>query len=117
MRAVISGAEINLRDIALAKPGDVIHTDLPANVVLYAGDQPLLEGTFGVYQGRNAVRISKPVNRRILGEKYGRTEDHTDTRGATRTGRQAGRRFPAPRPFSRSAKAAAATATRTRAST
>jgi flagellar motor switch protein FliM len=75
MRAVLSGAEINLRDIALAKPGDVIPTDLPASVVLYAGDQPLLEGTFGVYQGRNAVRISKPLNRRILGEKHGPAKD------------------------------------------
>lgn len=75
MRAVLSGTEINLRDIALAKPGDVIATELPANVVLYAGDQPLLEGTFGVFQGRNAVRISKPVNRRMLGDKYGRSKD------------------------------------------
>jgi len=69
MRAILKGTEINLRDIALAKPGDIIPTELPASVVLYAGDQPLLEGTFGMYQGRNAVRISKPVNRRILGEK------------------------------------------------
>jgi flagellar motor switch protein FliM len=76
MRAVLSGTEINLRDIALARPGDVIPTELPANVVLYAGDQPLLEGTFGVFQGRNAVRITKPVNRHVLGEKYGRTKDH-----------------------------------------
>lgn len=76
MRAVLSGTEINLRDIALARPGDVIPTELPANVVLYAGDQPLLEGTFGVFQGRNAVRISKPVNRRVLGEKYGRAKDN-----------------------------------------
>ncbi|MCC7256922.1 MAG: FliM/FliN family flagellar motor switch protein [Gammaproteobacteria bacterium] len=71
LRAVLTGSAINLRDIALARPGDVIHTDLPATVVLYAGDQPLLEGTFGVSQGRNAIRISKPVNRRILGEKHG----------------------------------------------
>jgi flagellar motor switch protein FliM len=76
MRAVLTGTEINLRDIALARPGDVIPTDLPANVVLYAGDQPLLEGTFGVFQGRNAVRISKPVNRHALGEKYGRAKDN-----------------------------------------
>lgn len=75
MRAVLSGSEINLRDIALAQPGDVIATDLPVNVVLYAGDKPLLEGTFGVFQGRNAVRISKPVNRRMLGEQYGRSKD------------------------------------------
>lgn len=75
MRAVLSGTAINLRDIALARPGDVIPTDLPASVVLYAGDQPLLEGTFGVFQGRNAVRISKPINSRILGEKYGSAKD------------------------------------------
>jgi flagellar motor switch protein FliM len=75
MRAVLRGTEINLRDIALAQPGDVIATELPAHVVLYAGDQPLMEGTFGSFQGRNAVRISKPVNRRILGDKYGRAKD------------------------------------------
>ena len=71
LRAVVTGSTINLRDVALAQPGDVIHTELPATVVLYAGDQPLLEGTLGVCQGRNAIRISKPVNRRILGEKHG----------------------------------------------
>lgn len=71
MRAVLAGTEISLRDIAQARPGDVIPTELPANVVLYAGDQPLLEGTFGVFHGRNAVRISKPLNRRVLGEQYG----------------------------------------------
>lgn len=63
LRAILSATEISLRDIALARPGDVIHTELPANVVLYAGDQPLLEGTLGVCQGRNAVRISKAIHR------------------------------------------------------
>ncbi len=76
MRAVITGAQISLRDIAMAKPGDVIPTELPANVVLYAGDQPLLEGTLGVFQGRNAVRISKPMNRNALGEQHGRAKAH-----------------------------------------
>ncbi len=71
MRAVLTATEVSLRDIALARPGDVIPTELPANVVLYAGDQPLLEGTLGVFEGRNAVRINKPLNRRALGEKYG----------------------------------------------
>jgi flagellar motor switch protein FliM len=76
MRAVLSATEINLRDIALARPGDVIPTELPANVVLFAGDQPLLEGTFGIFQGRNAVRISKPVNTLALGERHGRAKDN-----------------------------------------
>ncbi len=76
MRAVLTGTQVNLRDIALARPGDVIHTELPASVVLLAGDQPLMEGTFGVFQGRNAVRISKPANRRILGVNDGRAKDN-----------------------------------------
>jgi flagellar motor switch protein FliM len=75
LRAVLAGSEITLRDIATAQPGDVIPLDLPATITLCAGEQPLVEGTFGICQGRNAVRISKPVNRRMLGETYGRTEN------------------------------------------
>jgi flagellar motor switch protein FliM len=44
-------------------------------VLLYAGDTPLVEGTFGVFQGRNAVRVTKPANRITVGEKYGRGEN------------------------------------------
>lgn len=73
LRAILSVTEISLRDIALARPGDVIHTELPANVVLYAGNQPLMEGALGVCQGRNAVRISKPVNRQALGAQHDRS--------------------------------------------
>lgn len=76
LRAVLSQSSINLRDFVNAKPGDVIATELPASITLLAGDQPLLEGTFGSFQGRNAVRINKPVNRKVLGEKYGRIEDN-----------------------------------------
>jgi flagellar motor switch protein FliM len=76
MRAILTASEISLRDIAMARPGDVIYTDLPGSVVLVAGDKPLLEGTLGVSQGRNAVRISKPVNREALGEQHGRTKSH-----------------------------------------
>jgi flagellar motor switch protein FliM len=76
LRAVLSESPISLRDLVNAKPGDVITTELPASITLLAGDQPLLEGTFGSFQGRNAVRINKPVNRKVLGEKYGRIEDN-----------------------------------------
>jgi len=76
LRAVLAGSEINLRDIALARPGDVICTELPASIVLYAGDQPLMEGTFGACHGRNAVRISKPANRRIVGGDHGPDRDN-----------------------------------------
>jgi flagellar motor switch protein FliM len=74
LRAVLGRAEISLRDITLARPGDVIPMDIPSTVILYAGDTPLLEGTFGAHQGRNAVRITKPANRTTVGEKYGSGE-------------------------------------------
>ena len=56
-------------------PGDIITTDLLPSVILYAGDTPLVEGAFGSFQGRNAVRITKPANRITVGEKYGRGEN------------------------------------------
>jgi flagellar motor switch protein FliM len=75
LRAVVARTEISLRDITQAKPGDIIPTDLLPAVLLYAGDTPLVEGTFGVFQGRNAVRVTKPANRITVGEKYGRGEN------------------------------------------
>lgn len=76
LRAVIARTEISLRDIAQAKPGDIIPTDLLPAVILLAGDTPLVEGTFGAFQGRNAVRITRPANHITVGEKYGRGENN-----------------------------------------
>jgi flagellar motor switch protein FliM len=76
LRAVVARTEISLRDLTQARPGDIIPTDLLPAVILYAGDTPLVEGTFGAFQGRNAVRITKPANRIIVGEKYGRDESN-----------------------------------------
>ena len=75
LRAVVARTEISLRDLTQAKPGDIITTDLLPSVILYAGDTPLVEGAFGSFQGRNAVRITKPANRITVGEKYGRGEN------------------------------------------
>lgn len=72
LRAVLTEMDISLRELTMAKPGDTIPTDIPNTVTLYADNQPLLEGTFGVYRGHNAVHINKPVNHRLLGEHYGR---------------------------------------------
>lgn len=72
LRAVLTEMEISLRELTLAKPGDTIPTDIPSSVTIYADNQPLMEGTFGVSNGHNAVHINKPINRRLLGEKYGR---------------------------------------------
>lgn len=75
LRAELARTEITLRDVALARPGDVIQLELPPTLTLYADGTPLLEGTFGTLQGRNAVRITRPANRATVGEKYGRDQD------------------------------------------
>jgi flagellar motor switch protein FliM len=75
LRAVLTEMEISLRELTMAKPGDTIPTDIPSTVTIYADNRPLMEGTFGVYKGHNAVHINKLMNQRLLGEKYGRHEN------------------------------------------
>jgi len=72
LRAVLADMPISLRDVVMAKPGDIIPMDIPSTVRLVADDQPIMSGTFGIAKGNNAVRIDQPVNRRLIGEKYGR---------------------------------------------
>ena len=72
LRATLTEMPISLRELVMARPGDVIPTDIPSTVTIYAGQQPLMKGTFGVSNGQNAVRIDEPVNQRLIGEKYGR---------------------------------------------
>jgi len=70
LRAVLARTEISLRELGTARVGDIIPIEIPSSVVLYAGEQPLMEGTFGVHQGRNAVRITKPAPRGYKGESH-----------------------------------------------
>lgn len=70
LRAVLARTEISLRELGTARPGDIIPIEIPASVVLYAGEQALMEGSFGVHQGRNAVRITKPAPRGYRGENH-----------------------------------------------
>ena len=71
LRAVLAETEISLRELTSAKPGDVIATEIPANVTIFAGDEPVLEGTFGVFKNHNAVRVNRAIDRNALGEKHG----------------------------------------------
>jgi len=71
LRATLTEMPINLRELVMAKPGDVIPTDAPSSVTIYAGRRALMKGTFGVSKGQNAVRIDEPVSRRLMGDKYG----------------------------------------------
>lgn len=75
LRAVLATAELSLRDLVAAQPGDIIPVDLPPTLTLYADDTPLLEGSYGTHQGRNAVRITRPASRTTVGEKYGQDQD------------------------------------------
>lgn len=70
LRAVLAETQINLREITSARPGDVITMDAPKNITIFAGDEPVAEGAFGVYKGNNAVQIHRLINRQMLGERY-----------------------------------------------
>jgi len=70
LRAVLAETKINLRDITSAQPGDVIAMDQPSSITIFAGDEPVAEGAFGVFKGHNAVQVQRLINARILGEQH-----------------------------------------------
>jgi flagellar motor switch protein FliM len=57
MRAILTQAQISLRELVRLSPGDIIPIEQPQQVTLLAGDVPLYRGRFGVSQGRNALKI------------------------------------------------------------
>ena len=75
LRGVLLETQVSLRELAAAQPGDIIETSMPSAVTVYAGNRPVLEGTFGVSRGKNAIRVSKPASRRALGDEYGQHKD------------------------------------------
>jgi flagellar motor switch protein FliM len=56
-RAVLTEAQISLRELVRLSPGDIIPIEAPQQVTLLADDVPLFRGRFGVSQGRNALKI------------------------------------------------------------
>ena len=75
LRATLAEMPISLRELMIAKPGDVIPMEAPSAITIFADQQPLMKGTFGVSNGKNAVRIDEPVNQRLIGERYGRRKN------------------------------------------
>lgn len=69
LRAVLGGSTIRLAEIAGARPGDIIHTDRLTRISVYAGAKAVFEGTLGARRGFNAVKISQPINKRLLGDR------------------------------------------------
>ncbi len=71
LRAVLAESEVSLRDLTMASPGDVIPIEAPGLVTLLAGDQPVLEGSFGIIREVNAVQVTNQVSREHAGERNG----------------------------------------------
>ncbi|NND54967.1 MAG: hypothetical protein HKN56_08370 [Gammaproteobacteria bacterium] len=71
LRGVIAQTEISLRDLTTAKPGDVIPIEAPGAVMLMAGEQPVMEGSFGIIKEANAVQVIRRVNPDRPGERNG----------------------------------------------
>jgi flagellar motor switch protein FliM len=64
VRVVLTEAGFKLGELTSLKPGDVLPIDAPREGTLYAGEEPLYGGKFGVSRGRNALKIVKPLRRR-----------------------------------------------------
>jgi flagellar motor switch protein FliM len=62
-RAILAEAQISLRELVRLSPGDIIPIEAPQQVTLLAGDVPLYRGSFGVSQGRNALKIISGASR------------------------------------------------------
>jgi len=71
LRGVIAKTEVSLRDLTTAKPGDVIPIEAPGLVTLLAGDQPVMEGSFGIIKDVNAVQVTRRVSQDKAGERNG----------------------------------------------
>ena len=63
VRVVLAETPITLGDLHRLKPGDVLPIEAPGAARLYAGDQPLYEGKFGVSRGRNSLKVLNRVRR------------------------------------------------------
>lgn len=57
LRTVLAETNICLGDLLSMQEGDVIPIDVPELARVYAGDSPVLEGKFGVSNGRNAIKV------------------------------------------------------------
>ncbi|TXG98060.1 MAG: flagellar motor switch protein FliM [Nevskiaceae bacterium] len=59
----LATASISLRDMMKLKPGDVIPINMPKTLELCVEDLPIYRGSFGVSNGRNAIRIHEIIHR------------------------------------------------------
>lgn len=63
VHSMLTETTMTLRDVTKLKPGDVIPIDLPETVLLRAEGIPVVRGTFGVSNGKNAIKVVERIRR------------------------------------------------------
>lgn len=63
VHSMLTETTMTLRDVTKLKPGDVIPVDLPETVLLRAEGIPVVRGTFGVSNGKNAIKVVERIRR------------------------------------------------------
>jgi flagellar motor switch protein FliM len=61
LSSVLTETELSLHDINEMKVGDIIPIDLPDKVTIRVEDIPVFRGSFGVSDGKNAIKITERV--------------------------------------------------------
>ena len=61
LNTILSTTSVNLGELVKLRIGDILPFELPSTVELSAGSVPLFKGTFGVSNGRNAIRILERI--------------------------------------------------------
>lgn len=61
LSSLLTETEITLDELNALKCGDIIPIDLPENVTVRVEDIPVFRGTFGVSDGKNAIKINERV--------------------------------------------------------
>lgn len=72
LRTVLAETKLSLGELVDLNAGDIIPIELPSTVRVFAGDSVVLEGTFGVSRGYNAVKVIQPAE---AGRENGSTTD------------------------------------------
>jgi len=62
VRGPLVETELTLRQVMQLRPGDVIAAELPEKIVLYAEGEAVIEGTFGEFNGHNAIKVTRGLN-------------------------------------------------------
>ncbi|WP_456415169.1 flagellar motor switch protein FliM [Thiolapillus sp.] len=59
-----------LGEVLRLQPGDIIPVDIGEQVTLRAAGVPMVQGCFGVAQGKNAIKIIAPLNHSAANQKH-----------------------------------------------